>query len=162
MPETVNTFVKSLSGMVGQPKTSDVKQQTDWNADYRSEQVTRGSGAQRPQAAPTLPRLHLSPSEPDRMLLGSPQGVSGHRHTLRQDSHILRCRDRNRRYARLVQVFEMISIQMRTGPSPKDIMSLQLRAHRLFGQPIIIALTGQSSLSSGKPCFRGRFQISSR
>jgi hypothetical protein len=40
MPETVNTCVKSLSGMVGQPKTSDVKQQTDWNADYRSEQVT--------------------------------------------------------------------------------------------------------------------------
>ena len=42
MPGTVNTFVERLLSMGGQPKTSDVKQQTDWNADYRSEQVISG------------------------------------------------------------------------------------------------------------------------
>ena len=72
--------------------------------DARYGRHSRRAVAARCQGSATVPRLHLSPPQPDRTLLVPPQGAQGRGDPLRQDRHVLCRMHRHCRIPRLDQV----------------------------------------------------------
>ena len=64
-----------------------------------------------------MPGLHLPSPQPGRTLLVAAERTQGRGYPLRQDRRLLRRGRRHRCFTRLDQVFDPISIQMRTDPS---------------------------------------------